>query len=159
MAAVEEAAAENADDDGDKKKDGRKRFKDGKPVPEKDKKDKKDAGKKDDGKKAANIMDVPQTKEKVAEFCIRHNRPYSIQDILNCFQSTMRKRQCEEALDLLVAEKVITLKEYGKAKVFLANQDNFPTVDPALLDAMDDQINVRRTEYNELADKVKDLDK
>ena len=33
----------------------------------------------------------------------------------------MRKRQAEEALDLLVAEKVITLKEYGKAKVFLAN--------------------------------------
>lgn len=59
----------------------------------------------------------------------------------------MRKRQCEESLEELVAEKVVTQKDYGKAKVFLANQDNFPNVDPALLDAMDEQITVRRTEY------------
>lgn len=104
-------------------------------------------------------MEVPETKVKISEFMQRHNRPFSTQDILNCFQSTMRKKQAEEALEMLVAEKVVTQKDYGKAKVFLVNQDNFPDVDPALLDAMDDQINVRRTEYNALAEVVRGIDK
>lgn len=67
------------------------------------------------------IMDIPETKVKVEEYMLRHNRPYSVQDILNCFQSSMRRKQCEAALDQLVAEKTVTLKEYGKAKVFLIN--------------------------------------
>jgi hypothetical protein len=33
----------------------------------------------------------------------------------------MRKKQADAALDLLVEEKEVTLKEYGKAKVFLIN--------------------------------------
>jgi hypothetical protein len=66
-------------------------------------------------------MDVADTKVKVEEYMVRHNRPYSVQDILNCYQSTMRKKQCEAALDQLVQEKTVTLKEYGKAKIFLIN--------------------------------------
>ena len=71
----------------------------------------------------------------------------------------MRKKQCEAALDQLVEEKVVTLKEYGKAKVFLINQDRFPNVDPQLLEAMDDQINIRRDEYHKLNDETKELNK
>jgi hypothetical protein len=33
----------------------------------------------------------------------------------------MRKKQCETAFEELVKAKVVTLKEYGKAKVFLIN--------------------------------------
>ena len=66
-------------------------------------------------------MEIPETKKIVEEYMLRHNRPYSIQDILNSYQSTMRKKQAEAAFDMLVKEKVLTLKEYGKAKVFLIN--------------------------------------
>ena len=71
----------------------------------------------------------------------------------------MRKKQCETALEELVAEKKVTLKEYGKAKVFLINQDRFPAVDATLLTDLDDQINIRREENNTLSDKVKGLEK
>ena len=83
-------------------------------------------------------MDVPQTKAKIEEYMIRHNRPYSVQDILNSYQSTMRKKQAEDALDELVAAKTVTLKEYGKAKIFLINQDRFPKVDTELLANLDE---------------------
>ena len=72
------------------------------------------------------IMDVGQTKKEVEAYLLKHNRPYSVQDILNCFQTTMRKKNCEAALDSLVSEKKVTLKEYGKAKVYLISQDRFP---------------------------------
>ena len=50
----------------------------------------------------------------------------------------MRKKYADLALDELTQEKKITTKEYGKAKVFLVNQDRFPKVDTALLDALDE---------------------
>jgi hypothetical protein len=89
-------------------------------------------------------MDVPNTKIKIEEFMIKHNRPYSVQDVLNSFQSCMRKKQAEDALGQLVDEKIVSLKEYGKAKVFLVNQDRFPEVDSSLLEQLDEQINLRR---------------
>lgn len=71
----------------------KKRGKDGKPKEEAKGKGKP---KKDDGKTKmggeANVkapiaklvfMDIPMTKEKVEEYMLRHNRPYSVQDILN----------------------------------------------------------------------------
>ena len=45
----------------------------------------------------------------------------------------MRRKQCEEAFELLITEGVISVKEYGKAKVFLINQNRFPDVDLELL--------------------------
>ena len=71
----------------------------------------------------------------------------------------MRRKNLEAALDLLVLEKIVTLKEYGKAKVYLVNQSRFPEVDKALLTALDDQISLRRSEFNELSGQVKELDK
>jgi len=64
----------------------------------------------------------------------------------------MRRKQLEEALDELVASKAVTLKEYGKAKIFLINQDRFPAVDNSLLEDLDIQIADRRTQYNIIAD-------
>ena len=101
-------------------------------------KSKKDDGKgkpkKDDGKVTmgganketkvvakAEIMDVEATKKIVWEFMLKNNRPYSVQDILNFYQVSMRRKNCEASLDLLVEEKLVTLKEYGKAKVYLVN--------------------------------------
>ena len=90
----------------------KKRGKDGKPKEEAKKgKGGKDAGKGgnarggkkeethmggDANKKAAPeklvFMDIKETKIKAEEYMLRHNRPYSVQDILNCYQSTMRRK-------------------------------------------------------------------
>ena len=71
----------------------------------------------------------------------------------------MRKKYADEALDLLVQEGTVSCKEYGKAKVFLVNQNRFPEIDTTILEQLDDQINVRRDEYNKLAEQVKVCDK
>ena len=36
------------------------------------------------------------------------------------------RKICQDVLDALTAEKHLTEKEYGKAKIYLANQDDFP---------------------------------
>ena len=71
----------------------------------------------------------------------------------------MRKKQCEAALEELVAEKVMSLKEYGKAKVFLINQDRFPATDTSELETMDEKISDLRDQFRGLTDEVTDLDK
>ena len=71
----------------------------------------------------------------------------------------MRKRYADEALNELVEEKKVARKDYGASKVWLISQDRFPEVDTSLLDSLDDQINVRRTELNTLLDSNKANDK
>lgn len=41
-------------------------------------------------------------------------------------------------MEQLAVEKKITCKEFGKAKVFMINQDWFPEVDTKFLDGLDD---------------------
>jgi hypothetical protein len=53
----------------------------------------------------------------------------------------------------------VSVKEYGKAKIFLINQSRFPTVDNAQLDALDEEINNHREEFNKLAETTKELEK
>jgi 26S proteasome regulatory subunit (ATPase 3-interacting protein) len=160
----------------EEKEKTKKRTKAGKPAEEKkvaDKKggDKKAPVKKDDGKLKMGAakdekkkdkfvqMSVDDSKLKIEAFMIKNNRPYSCQDVLNHFQESMRRKNADEALDQLVDDKILSLKEYGKAKVFLINQDRFPEVDTSLLETLDEQINVRREEFNKLIEDNKSLTK
>lgn len=90
---------------------------------------------------------------------IRRNRPYSANCVCMFYQTTMRRNKVEEAFQLLVTEGVIVQKDFGKAKVFLVNQDRFPAVDPEALEEMDAQIKERREKFMELDTKSKELDK
>ena len=83
-------------------------------------------------------MDLDETMKEVEAFMVKYNRPYSVQDILNNYQSTMKRKQLETALDQLAQTGILTLKEYGKAKVYLISQNRFPKVDPKLLETLDE---------------------
>jgi len=48
------------------------------------------------------------------------------------------RKICQDVLDELTAEKHLTEKEYGKAKIYLANQDKFPEVSKDELGGLDD---------------------
>lgn len=78
-------------------------------------------------KQKANAPAKPVTlneagaKKAVAEYMIRQNRPYSIQNIMDNLRGAIPKKICETVLDMLCEEKVLQLKEYGKAKIYLAN--------------------------------------
>ena len=49
----------------------------------------------------------------------------------------VKKVQGQKILDDLTTEQVLTCKEYGKCKIYLANQDNFPTVSKEELSKLD----------------------
>ena len=86
-----------------------------------------------------------------------NNRPYSVQDILNNFQGRLKKPLCQVVMDDLSEAKIFTLKEYGKAKVYLINQDLFDTANEEQLTILDEQIKVRKDEYNALQAETKTL--
>jgi len=52
----------------------------------------------------------------------------------------VQKGKCQKVLDDLTDQKILTCKEYGKAKIYLANQDNFPTTSNEQLQKLDQQI-------------------
>lgn len=52
-------------------------------------------GKKNEKGGGKSIMSLADTKVKVTEYLTAQNRPYSVQDILNCFQSCMRKKEAD----------------------------------------------------------------
>ena len=62
----------------------------------------------------------------VAEFMEKNNRPYSVQNLLDNFQHQLKRTQCMKVMDLLTESSILTCKEYGKAKVYMINQDLFP---------------------------------
>jgi hypothetical protein len=50
-------------------------------------------------------------------------------------------------MEELAEAKILTLKEYGKAKIFLINQDLFDTASEDQLTVLDEQIKVRKDEF------------
>ena len=80
----------------------------------------------------------------------KNNRPYSVQDILNNFKGRLKKPLCEKVMTDLTEEKIFTLKEYGKAKVYLINQDLFDEASAEQTLILDEQIKVRRDEFYKL---------
>lgn len=64
-----------------------------------------------------------QEERHVHDFLVRTNRPQSVTNIVDALQGVpLKKAAVDRATAALVARGVVTLKEYGKAKVFIADQ-------------------------------------
>lgn len=50
-------------------------------------------------------------------------------------------------MEELTEAKILTCKEYGKAKIYLINQDLFDTASEDQLTILDEQIKVRKDEF------------
>lgn len=87
----------------------------------------------------------------------KNNRPYSVQDILNNFQGRLKKPLCQKVMEELTEAKIFACKEYGKARIYLINQDLFDTASEEQLTILDEQIKVRKDELYELQDNSKKL--
>lgn len=58
----------------------------------------------------------------------RQNRPYSIINIMGNLHNTIKKKELEKIINALVSESELTEKIFGKAKIYLINQDNLEQV-------------------------------
>lgn len=64
-----------------------------------------------------------QEERHVLDFLQRTNRPQSVTNIVDALQGVpLKKAAVDRATAALVARGAVTLKEYGKAKVFIADQ-------------------------------------
>ena len=73
----------------------------------------------------------------VQDYMIKQNRPYSLQNVIDNMHGKVPRKICQTVLDALTDQKVLQMKEYGKAKLYLANQDNFPEPSPEELAQLD----------------------
>ena len=83
------------------------------------------------------MMNEKEAYEAVLKYMEQQNRPYSIQNIMDNMHGRIPKKICENVLDKLVNQNHLNCKEFGKAKIYLANQDKFPTTSQSELDALD----------------------
>lgn len=78
--------------------------------------------------KAVKMTDA-DARQRVEAYLLQQNRPYSITDVHMNLKGVVGKTQMTKAFDALDAEGKIVVKLYGKQKVFLIHQDNFPDLD------------------------------
>lgn len=60
-------------------------------------------------------------------------------------------------LDDLTEEKHLVCKEFGKAKVYMANQDKFPVTSNEMLEELDGQIAAKKKVLDSAKDQLKEL--
>jgi len=103
------------------------------------------------------MMNEKEAYEAVLKYMEQQNRPYSIQNIMDNMHGRIPKKICENVLQKLVDENHLSCKEFGKAKVYLANQDKFPTTSQAELDALDAIISTKREQLDGAQNELKGL--
>eukprot|EP00178_Gracilaria_changii_P019376 TRINITY_DN561_c1_g1_i4.p6 TRINITY_DN561_c1_g1~~TRINITY_DN561_c1_g1_i4.p6 ORF type:complete len:238 (-),score=66.07 TRINITY_DN561_c1_g1_i4:5075-5788(-) len=104
------------------------------------------------GKKASDDEEV------VHKFLKTQNRPFSVQNIVDSLQkSGVKKAAVERSLASLVEKKLVTKKEYGKAKIFIAAQDIIDIPNPEEVSRLDSQIAELQNKLSSIVEEVAQL--
>ena len=69
----------------------------------------------------------------------------------------VKKTLCQKILDELTDKSILKCKEYGKSKIYLANQDNFPTTSKEELLMFDEKIKLKKEALQALQARLKDI--
>ena len=103
------------------------------------------------------MMSENEAKTAVKAYMEQQNRPYSIQNVLDNMHGRIHRKICQQVLDELTDEKHLVCKEFGKAKIYLANQDNFAETSTDQLAELDRQISDKKKVLDEAKDRLKIL--
>ena len=76
----------------------------------------------------------------VYDYMKSQNRPYSALDVFNNLHKKVGKTAVTKALETLTEKKKLLEKTYGKSKIYVIEQSQFPTVDDVKLKELDDKI-------------------
>ncbi|KAI0563816.1 TBPIP domain containing protein [Gracilaria domingensis] len=99
-----------------------------------------------------------EDEEVVHKFLQAQNRPFSVQNIVDSLQkSGLKKTAVERSLASLVEKKLVTKKEYGKAKIFIAAQDIIEIPNPDEVKRLDDQIADLQQQLSSISEQVDQL--
>lgn len=91
---------------------------------------------------------------------MQQNRPFSVQNIVDALQKEgIKKTQCEKILSNLVEKEVVSVKEYGKAKIYLFRQDTIEIPDQQEVEEMEENLKSKEEEYNSVNAEITELEK
>jgi hypothetical protein len=82
------------------------------------------------------------------------NRPYSLINIFDNLHGAIKKSQLQNILDSLTKEEKLIMKLYGSTKIYLCNQNLFPSVSEEELNSLDKKINEKREENKIIKDNI-----
>ncbi|XP_033761735.1 homologous-pairing protein 2 homolog [Pecten maximus] len=99
-----------------------------------------------------------QAVKAVLDYLNRQNRPYSAIDIVNNLHKEFGKTAVVKACEGLTEAGKIREKVYGKQKVYVADQSQFPDVDDGEIKEMDAQISQLSELTKRRGDEVRRLD-
>ncbi|KAK7109465.1 homologous-pairing protein 2 homolog [Littorina saxatilis] len=94
----------------------------------------------------------------VLDYLNRQNRPYSAQDLFQNMGKDLGKTAVVKALEELTSQKKIKEKVYGKQKVYVADQSQFPDVNESEIKSMDQQINTLTQQIQTQQDQIRKLE-
>mmetsp|Transcript_12067 Transcript_12067/g.21737 ORF Transcript_12067/g.21737 Transcript_12067/m.21737 type:complete len:152 (-) Transcript_12067:12-467(-) len=98
--------------------------------------------------------------QQVLKFLQDANRPYNVQLVVDMLQKFgIKKGQVTKALDCLVEKEVISVKEFGKVKIFFPVQDSSKVLPKEELDARRAHISDAGKEIQEISSEVESLKK
>ena len=67
--------------------------------------------------------------ETIYNYLKGQNRPYSASDIFMNLQKKIGKTQVQRSIDSLVEAQKVIQKDFGKSKIYVINQSEFPPIE------------------------------
>merc|ERR1712134_57772 len=85
------------------------------------------------------------------------NRPYSANDVFLNLQKKIGKTQVIKLMEDLSKKEKLVEKVYGKAKIYVINQDEFPQIDTENLKNIETENDVKTQELKAAKDRLKEV--
>ncbi|KAK8821820.1 hypothetical protein WA556_002265, partial [Blastocystis sp. ATCC 50177/Nand II] len=90
----------------------------------------------------------------ILKYLNEQNKPFNAQTIFDNLHKEVKKPYVVRILSKLAQEGKIIEKEYGKSKVYFADQNQFPSVSDQELKEMDNEINALTAESSSLQEEL-----
>nr|KAI8740543.1 putative homologous-pairing protein 2 [Biomphalaria glabrata] len=94
----------------------------------------------------------------VLSYMIKQNRPYSVQDVFQNMGKDYGKTAVTKAMEGLASEGKLKEKVYGKQKVYVADQSQFPDVNNQEIAAMDQKISLLNAQIQKMQEEINKIE-
>lgn len=102
-------------------------------------------------------QELPDEEQVVLDYMVTQNRPYSALNVCDNLRGVIKKPQVIKILDHLTELGKVQAKDFGKARVYLVDQQGLPTSTDEELAELDAEITEKQAAVNEIAEEVKEL--
>jgi len=101
--------------------------------------------------------EVADPEKMILEYMKTQNRPYSANDVFLNLQKKIGKTQVIKLMEEMSKKEKLVEKVYGKAKIYVINQDEFPKIDAENLKNIENENDVKTQELKAAKDRLKEV--